>query len=444
METAVIYEVEQLSFDYGFLSSEERILVKQKTSEIKTNLRKTAQVIWETGQKLDEVKSILGHGHFGAWLKAEFQWTERTAQIYMAIYRKFESEMVADLNASLTALKLLTNETEEVQEAVLEAGKNGTAVTPKLIKAVKAEKERFSNLTVGDYVLTCRDMWAKVTKVALSAALIQYEGGMTESLPFADIKEILKIPETAFFDGYNWISSLQKQIYLKGVEVLLGVLIDETQPDGKGTKTVGVQLKIKTTGEVITALNEEGFTVPTQCLYDSAWWIKQGEIYLQAHKEEISVDVEPEPEEAPPPKPFAKGDICRTDQGTGRVLAIDKQGTATVLLEESQQPVKVPKEELKKLIEEEEGDDLKRAHKVDSCQGEAVKWLRSQGYSVLVLSGLGKGCPDLLVARDGQTFLAEIKAEKGKLTLDQERFFGEWKGAIAILRPSPDGFSFKV
>jgi hypothetical protein len=310
METAVIYEVEQLSFDYGFLSSEERIVVKQKTSEIKTLVRKTAHLVWETGEKLCEVKVILGHGNFGAWLRAEFEWSERTAQNYMAVYKKLKYETVADLNTSLKALALLAQSSEDVQEAVVEAGRRGKPVTPKLVKQIKEQCKPKFDLAVGDYVLTCRDKWARVQSVALNSALLEYEGGLRESLPFSDIEEIALIPDSAWFDEYQWIAKIQKQILFKEAEVLLGVLIDGSQQDGTGVKTVGVQLRIKTTGEVITALDGEGFNVPPQCLYESSWWVLQAEKYLQSHKAEISVEPESEEEEALPPKPFAKGDVC--------------------------------------------------------------------------------------------------------------------------------------
>jgi hypothetical protein len=51
----------------------------------------------------------------------------------------------------------------------------------------------------------------------------------------------------------------------------------------------------------------------------------------------------------------------------------------------------------------------------------------------LSLSGIGKGCPDLLVGRGGVNYLCEVKATKGKLTPEQEQFLNQWQGTVTIL-----------
>ena len=65
---------------YTSLDAETRIVVQQRTSEIKTLMRRTAQDIVEIGQKLIEVKAQLGHGLFSAWLRIEFEWSRGTAE----------------------------------------------------------------------------------------------------------------------------------------------------------------------------------------------------------------------------------------------------------------------------------------------------------------------------------------------------------------------------
>ncbi len=66
-------EPEAQDFDYASLNPETRIVVQQRTSEIKTLIQRAAQDIFDIGQKLVEVKAKLGHGHFRSWLKAEFE-----------------------------------------------------------------------------------------------------------------------------------------------------------------------------------------------------------------------------------------------------------------------------------------------------------------------------------------------------------------------------------
>jgi hypothetical protein len=78
-------------FDYTALDPESRIVVQQRTSEIKECLRTAALAVWEIGQKLVEVRSRLEYGQFRDWLKAEFQWSRSTAYNYINVFRTFGS-----------------------------------------------------------------------------------------------------------------------------------------------------------------------------------------------------------------------------------------------------------------------------------------------------------------------------------------------------------------
>lgn len=109
------------TFDYAALDAETRIVVQQRTGEIRTIARRAASDIIEIGQKLSDVKDRLGHGRFGSWLEAEFAWQERTARSFMAVAEKFKSANIADLNFAPTALYLLASSSvpdEARQEAV--------------------------------------------------------------------------------------------------------------------------------------------------------------------------------------------------------------------------------------------------------------------------------------------------------------------------------------
>lgn len=50
-----------------------------------------------------------------------------------------------------------------------------------------------------------------------------------------------------------------------------------------------------------------------------------------------------------------------------------------------------------------------RTHRADGNQQEIVQALRDTGHSVVVLSQVGNGCPDLLVGRAGVMLLMEVK-----------------------------------
>lgn len=84
---------------------------------------------------------------------------------------------------------------------------------------------------------------------------------------------------------------------------------------------------------------------------------------------------------------------------------------------------------------------MRRAAKVDANQSEIVQALRQAGCSVLDLSAVGKGCPDLLVTTPvwpHELRLLEVKdgskpPSHRKLTADQETFHAQWRGPIHVV-----------
>ena len=85
-----------------------------------------------------------------------------------------------------------------------------------------------------------------------------------------------------------------------------------------------------------------------------------------------------------------------------------------------------------------------RAKRTDANQSAIVAVLREVGATVVDLSAVGKGCPDLLVGFRGVTYLLEVKNVKGKnkTTPDQDIFYAWWRGApVAIVRTADDALS---
>lgn len=81
---------------------------------------------------------------------------------------------------------------------------------------------------------------------------------------------------------------------------------------------------------------------------------------------------------------------------------------------------------------------MRRAAKVDDNQSEIVAALRKAGYSVCVLSAVGKGVPDIMVGSFGQNILLEIKdgskpPSARKLTADESKWHKAWKGQVAVV-----------
>lgn len=76
------------------------------------------------------------------------------------------------------------------------------------------------------------------------------------------------------------------------------------------------------------------------------------------------------------------------------------------------------------------------AAKRDANEPEIIEVLRSAGAQVWQLSE--EGIPDLLVTKNGQTILMEVKMPKGKLTPAQEKFHAEWNGGSVFIVRSPE------
>jgi hypothetical protein len=81
----------------------------------------------------------------------------------------------------------------------------------------------------------------------------------------------------------------------------------------------------------------------------------------------------------------------------------------------------------------------KYAKKVDENQKTIVHTFIALGASVLNLSTVGRGCPDLLIGYRGKSVLVEVKSPKGTFTEPQIKFMQEWKGGAVSRIDSVDG-----
>lgn len=81
---------------------------------------------------------------------------------------------------------------------------------------------------------------------------------------------------------------------------------------------------------------------------------------------------------------------------------------------------------------------MRTAAKIDSNQPLIVESLRAIGVSVQSLASVGKGCPDIVAAKGDKCWLIEIKGPKGKLTPDQERWIGAWRGTVHVIRTADE------
>jgi Holliday junction resolvase len=69
------------------------------------------------------------------------------------------------------------------------------------------------------------------------------------------------------------------------------------------------------------------------------------------------------------------------------------------------------------------------AKRVDENQRTIVHTFIALGASVLNLSTVGRGCPDLLIGYRGKSVLVEVKRnDKSTYTEPQVKFMQEWRG----------------
>ena len=126
-------------FDYASLDAETSQLVQQHTGEIRALMKRTAQGIIEVGQKLIEVKERLGHGRFGDWLEAEFDWSYETAARFVRVCIQFKSVNLADLSIAPSALYVLAAPSTpvSVREEAIARAEAGESITYTAAKAIK-------------------------------------------------------------------------------------------------------------------------------------------------------------------------------------------------------------------------------------------------------------------------------------------------------------------
>ena len=83
--------------------------------------------------------------------------------------------------------------------------------------------------------------------------------------------------------------------------------------------------------------------------------------------------------------------------------------------------------------------------KADHNQSELLRNLRTiPGLSVVDLSGVGRGCPDLLIGYQGKNYLVEVKnrATWGKLNARQKEWFSTWTGQAMVVLQAEDIFKY--
>jgi hypothetical protein len=131
-------------FAYDALDSETRIVVQQKTTEIRERVDSMRRSSIEIGQRLREVKSRLRHGAWGDWLASEFRWSDQTALNMINVAEmadqtpkilEFEDRFA---KSALTALASPSTP-PEARQAALDLAERGEKVTSTKAQQLIAE-----------------------------------------------------------------------------------------------------------------------------------------------------------------------------------------------------------------------------------------------------------------------------------------------------------------
>lgn len=170
------------SFEYEGLEEGPRLIVQQRTTEIRDRMGRAAQNIVEIGTRLLDVKGQLPYGQFQGWLRSEFDWSESAATKMMQVGEQFKSVNFTDLSIAPSALYLLASPStpEPVRAAVIQRAKSGEKVTHAAVKKVlgkaKPDVEMVPKAELEKAVDTARFLRSQVHELAAAAPATSPKG----------------------------------------------------------------------------------------------------------------------------------------------------------------------------------------------------------------------------------------------------------------------------
>ncbi|MBW4431131.1 MAG: DUF3102 domain-containing protein [Pelatocladus maniniholoensis HA4357-MV3] len=211
-QTEKILPLKEQDFDYAALEPETQIVVQQHTHKIRTLIRRSARDIIDIGQNLISVKEQLEHGQFRNWLKAEFDWSVRTAARFMQVATKFTNANLAHLDIAASALYLLaeTSTPNEVQEEILKLAQHGESITHTKAKNILNQHKDAAMLMVsnsGNAIVLAKTMESEASTPAVPLDEVQAVEAESAAVVKPFEEQLLKKRETPaelqVNDGYN-------------------------------------------------------------------------------------------------------------------------------------------------------------------------------------------------------------------------------------------------
>lgn len=76
--------------------------------------------------------------------------------------------------------------------------------------------------------------------------------------------------------------------------------------------------------------------------------------------------------------------------------------------------------------------------KPDTTQKAIVAALEARGATILNMTSLGRGAPDLCLGWAGKNYLVEVKTKTGKANVLQLKWWSSWRGQKPIVMRSID------
>jgi hypothetical protein len=166
-------------FDYGQLDGDDWQFVKDATDTIH-QIR--GQAVVQIGEQLATLKARLNHGQYGDWLRAEFDWSESSAQSFVQVYEVFgKNPKFGDLGHLIarSGQYLLAREStpEAARDEALARAEAGEQVTHKAAKEI-VERHKPGSI----FSMSWDQMRDRVMDGSLAPAPEDDDAGLTKRL----------------------------------------------------------------------------------------------------------------------------------------------------------------------------------------------------------------------------------------------------------------------
>lgn len=188
--------VTQAPFDYETLASETAQALRLSAERIRLRLKRTAEDIVAIGQELHDAKAQLAHGQFGAWLDAEFEMSQPTAERFMMVAERFGGKIVnlTNINPSVLYALAAPSTSDEIVAGVTSGEIPATAEAIKAAKAEAAAAKRQAAQAEAERVRVEDESQAQIdaTTRQLTALQRELEDLRDAPPPEPQIREVVK------------------------------------------------------------------------------------------------------------------------------------------------------------------------------------------------------------------------------------------------------------